>query len=292
MKVTETRQLRRIGPMLLLLLSSTAAAQSTDPRLAAKPRPQAFSVDPVTDGGILSVGVGFAGLLELIIGTGELRPQQPGNTDQLLGIDRAVVNQTPSQAGLTISNLGFYGAGAYVVGAVVESGLSRGAESALVDGFIFSETIALTWATTNLAKISVRRPRPIAYRLRDEQAANGLDPNLSDTDDALSFFSTHAAVTAAISSTATYLAFARSDSPLRGYLTLVGGTAVTSAVAWGRVRSGKHFATDVVAGAMAGIGIGLLVPHLHREDKARTPIWIGMGPAGDDGVGLSVGGLM
>lgn len=175
---------------------------------------------------------------------------------------------------------------------MVESGVSRGAKSALVDAVLFSESIALTWATTNLVKISVRRPRPLAYRLRDEQLANGLDPTVTDTDTALSFFSGHASVTAAISSTATYLAFARDDSPVRGYLTLAGGTLITSAVSWGRVRGGKHFVTDVVAGSMAGVGIGLLVPHLHREDKDATPIWIGLGPGGEDGVGLSVGGLM
>lgn len=39
-----------------------------------------------------------------------------------------------------------------------------------------------------------------------------------------------------------------------------------------------------------GVGVGLLVLHLHREEKDATPIWIGLGPAGDEGNGLSLSG--
>lgn len=271
--------------------AAPATATPTAPRAAPHPfTAQQFSVDPVTDGAILSVGFGFAGLLELIISTGELTPQQPGSTDTLLSIDRDVVEEDPSAAAATISNLGVAAAGLYVLGDVVETSLRRPGKTALVDGFIYAETFALTWTATNLVKISVRRPRPSAYRLRDEQIAAGGQPDLSGTDNALSFFSGHAAVTAALASTATYLAFAREDSPTRGYITLAGGTIVTGVVSWGRVKGGKHFGTDVIAGAMAGVGVGLLVPHLHREEKDATPIWIGLGPAGDEGNGLSLSG--
>lgn len=266
---------------------ATAAEPQADP---APPAAQQFSVDPVTDGAILSVGFGFAALLELIISTSELTPQQPGSTANLLSIDRDVVEEEPSEAAATVSNFGVIGAGLYALGSVLETSLRRPGKAALVDGFIYAETLALTWAATNLVKISVRRPRPSAYRLRDEQVAAGGQPDLSGTDNALSFFSGHAAITAALSSTATYLAFTREESPTRGYVTLAGGAVVTGLVSWGRVKGGKHFATDVIAGGMAGIGIGLLVPHLHREEKEATPIWIGLGPAGDDGNGLTLSG--
>jgi hypothetical protein len=42
---------------------------------------------------------------------------------------------------------------------------------------------------------------------------------------------------------------------------------------------------------MAGIGIGILVPHLHRsEDVTRRPVWIGMEPV-PGGSSLTLSGL-
>jgi len=46
-----------------------------------------------------------------------------------------------------------------------------------------------------------------------------------------------------------------------------------------RVRSGAHFPTDVMAGALGGIGTGLVVVHLHREDTVQQrPVWVGFAP--------------
>ncbi len=261
---------------------------ASDPQ---KKQPTRFSADPVTDGALIGIGVGFAAILELIVSTGEIKPQQPGDTSALLAIDRGAATQTPSPTARTISHAGVLTTGVFAVIDIAESAASHGSPAALVDGILYAQTAALTWANTNLIKIATRRPRPSAYRERDERVAAGQDPSVTETDTALSFVSGHAAMAAALSSTATYLAFARSDSPLRGYLTLAGGVLVTSAVSWGRVRGGKHFPTDVIAGALAGVGIGVLVPHLHREDTKRPPVWVGMGPAGDAGVGLSVNGV-
>jgi hypothetical protein len=36
-----------------------------------------------------------------------------------------------------------------------------------------------------------------------------------------------------------------------------------------RVRAGEHFPTDVIAGSIAGAGIGLVVPHLHRTEDIK-----------------------
>ncbi len=133
-------------------------------------------------------------------------------------------------------------------------------------------------AATNLAKIAVRRPRPIAYI---EAEANRDNPNYANlqTDSALSFFSGHASITAAISGTATYLAFARSPRTIRPWITLAVGAAVTTLVSIERVRSGAHFPTDVIAGSVAGAGIGVIVPHLHRTDDIKQRrVWVGFAP--------------
>lgn len=258
-----------------------------------------FVADPVTDGAIISISIGFAALLDLVIGTRELKPQAPGDRGDLLAIDRGVIDWQPGDTTWRrVSNVGLGLAGAFAIGDSLYTGATEGAQSGWVDFIIYGESAAITWAVTDLAKLAVRRPRPGAYARRQQLEAEfpnnpseWTNPdNYGGTNAALSFFSGHASTTAALCTTATYLAFARSKTPTRGYVTAAGGLVLTSAVAWGRVKGGAHFPTDVIAGAMAGIGIGALVPHLHRETESK-PIWIGLGPQSGGGAGLSVGGL-
>ncbi len=273
------------------LSTSPVAAQKVLPRIPpptvrepAPPRETLrFVADPITDGAIISLGLGFSAVLELVISTQELTPQQPGPTERLLGIDRGIVGEPGSEFAVTMSNVGIFSMMGFTLLDSIETGLRYEAEAGLVDFTIYAESAVLAWAASNLAKLAVRRPRPNAYQERDERIAAGLDPNVESTDSALSFFSGHAAITGSLAASATYLAFARSKSPLRGYVTLFGGIGVTSMVAWGRVKGRKHFPTDVIAGAMAGYGIGTLVPHLHREAEVKErPVWIGGAPPGGD----------
>jgi hypothetical protein len=49
-----------------------------------------------------------------------------------------------------------------------------------------------------------------------------------------------------------------------------------------RVRAGKHFYSDVLAGAAIGTGVGVLVPALHLQGQARPLLpaeWIAIGTA-------------
>jgi membrane-associated phospholipid phosphatase len=73
-------------------------------------------------------------------------------------------------------------------------------------------------------------------------------------------------MTASIGATATYLAFARSPRTARPWITLALATALSTFVSVERVRAGKHFPTDVIAGSLAGAGVGIVVPHLHRTE--------------------------
>jgi undecaprenyl-diphosphatase len=77
---------------------------------------------------------------------------------------------------------------------------------------------------------------------------------------------------------------------MRPWATLAGAVTLTSFVAVERVRSGAHFPTDVLAGALAGAGIGMLVVHLHRYDsETRRPVWLGAMPV-EGGGGVMAGG--
>lgn len=272
--------------------------RSTLEPMAAQPRPAGrvtFDIDPVADIGIIAVSLGFAGVLELINGTGEIRPQpiSPNfDRNQLLGIDRGALSQTPDPNAGTYSTVGM---GAAVAFAFVDPVLSGFRESSvqtgLADGILYAESMALTFAATDVVKMAVRRPRPFAYR--DAEAHKGDPSFIASTDSGVSFFSGHAAITAAVGATATYLAFARSPHSARPWITLVLAAGLSTFVSIERVRAGAHFPTDVIAADIAGAGIGVVVPHLHRtEDIKQRRVWVGYTAAPSDGYQQARGGVL
>jgi membrane-associated phospholipid phosphatase len=255
-----------------------------------------FEADPIGDGALLGATLGFASLLELVLSTGEIRPQQIDanfSTSNLLGIDRGAISQHIDPNAAAHSQVGLFTALGFAALDPVLTGFRDGREAAVVDAFMYAEAASLAWGLSDLAKVSVRRPRPIAYIERAQAIAHGANPATYDntsTDSALSFFSGHAAVTSSIAASATYIAFARSPDTARPWLTLVGGAGLTAFVSIERVRAGAHFPTDVMAGAFAGAGVGLLVVHLHREDTVQQrPVWVGVVPASGGGM-VSIGG--
>jgi membrane-associated phospholipid phosphatase len=259
-------------------------------------QPIRFEADPIGDGALLLGTLGFAGSLELVLSTGEIRPQQIDanfNTSNLLGIDRGAVSQNVDPHASTYSNVGLFGAIAFAALDPILTGFRDGSEAAIVDAFMYAEAASMAWGLSDIAKVAVRRPRPIAYINRAAYLSAGGNPATYDntsTDSSLSFFSGHAAVTSSITAAATYLSFARSPHTARPWITLLAGSALTAFVSIERVRAGAHFPTDVLAGAFAGAGVGLVVVHLHREDTLQQrPVWVGMNPAPGGGM-VSIGG--
>lgn len=266
----------------------------------AESPPQAikFTADPIADGATLALGATFGFLSSAVIATDEIRPQQISptfSTNQLLGIDRFAVTQTIDHAADTRSNVGFGVIVGYAVVDTVADGFRFGKSAALVDGIMYAEAFLVTQGLTNVAKIAFRRPRPRAYIARNEYLARGGDPTTYDNssaDSSLSFFSGHASQAAALAAASTYIAFSRSPGTVRPWLTLGAGLALTSFVSYERVRSGAHFPTDVIAGAIIGSGVGALVVHVHRENAAKQrPVWIGIVPV-TEGAILSASGLL
>jgi membrane-associated phospholipid phosphatase len=280
--------------LVLLLLMAAAEARADDPPSASPAQPRAkLTADPITDGAIISVSLGFGALSELVVTTGEIVPQQPQPSSRLLAIDRLALHKHEGTAGPT-SSIGALLALFYAVADPIASGYRDGANAGLVDFVIYAEALSITWAATNMAKLTVRRPRPRAYQEQERlYEIYGMEeaPSITATDTSLSFFSGHTALVATVTSTASYLAFVRSPGSARPWITLLAGTALTAFVGVQRVRAGEHFPTDVISGAMAGAGIGLLVAHLHR-DEASTAQSLWIGGSGEPGGGaLSIGGL-
>jgi membrane-associated phospholipid phosphatase len=290
-----------VASVFTFWLSSTSLARAAGPLpvprpLEKPPTELSFVADPISDGAVLSLAVSAAFVSETILTTGEITPQQPQDPSLLLGIDRPVIDMEPVPAWGTVSTIGLFSAIGFAIIDPIATGFRKNSEAAVVDAVIYSETITLTWAMTNLSKIAFRRPRPTTYRAQQEfEDIHGPDatpPESMQTDSALSFYSGHASITSAVAATATYLAFSRSPGTARPWVTLGVGTLTTTLVSVGRVGAGVHFPTDVIAGTMTGIGIGILVPHLHRaEPITRRPIWIGLEPV-PGGSSLTFSGLL
>ncbi len=270
---------------LSAILGIVGAARPASGQTREHPR---FAVDPVTDGALIGGALSLTLGAELVIGSHELAPQMPGPTSGLLGLDRGAVTQSVDSHAATFSSLGVAAAGVYAVGDTIFTGLGAGAPSAAADFTLYAESASLTLALTDVVKLGVRRPRPLMYRERDRLAAQGLPYTPTKTDDSLSFFSGHTAMTASLASTATYLAFTRSG-PTRGFVTLAAGTLLTGFVGYERVRAAAHFPTDVITGGLVGAAVGTLVPHLHRETRSGSVV-IGLAPAPGGGAGASVYG--
>ncbi|MGA3121675.1 MAG: phosphatase PAP2 family protein [Polyangiaceae bacterium] len=260
------------------VLLSASIARADPPPLEEG---QHFSLDPISDGVMTVTGFGFAGLLGLVLGTGEIKPPLPtASVSQLLFFDRIAVTQTIDPHAATYSNIGLYTAIGFAVVDPVLSGFRDGTDALLVDAFMYAESGSLALTLTDITKIAVRRPRPIDYKNCElTNGATTIPASCNSTDLGLSFFSGHAAAVSAIGATATYLAFVRAPRSPRPWITLGIATALTAFVSYERVRAGEHFPSDVIAGSLAGAAVGLLVPHLHRHRAEAPAVWVGVAPA-------------
>ena len=129
---------------------------------------------------------------------------------------------------------------------------------------MFLETSLFLTGITYLTKTTVGRKRPYVYNtdlsVEDRYAMGGNDAYFS-------FFSGH---TAAAFTAATFLSKVITD--IHGdsiWTKLLWGSSMTIAAMTGyaRVKAGKHYPTDVIAGAIVGFAIGYLIPTLHKKKK-------------------------
>jgi len=140
------------------------------------------------------------------------------------------------------------------------------------DVVVLLETFAVTYASTNVVKFALRRPRPYSY----EPDSDVGDP--TENDARLSFFSGHASLSFAMATSYAYLFQARHPRSRWVAPVWVLGMSLASVTAVARVEAGKHFWTDVIVGAAVGTGIGLLVPALHRSRVLGQRVGLSLAP--------------
>lgn len=175
----------------------------------------------------------------------------PCDPASLWGIDRGVVGHASAGAGTAsdVLVLGVMGGAALAVIAGAPSAQRTG------NAAVFGETIAAAYAATGWLKVAIGRERPVLYTADALAAAD-------DPDSQRSLPSGHTA--AAFGAAVSYLVLSgRQHLPhrTRNAVLLFGGAAAVGTL---RVAAGRHFPTDVLAGAALGALIGWLIPTVHR----------------------------
>jgi membrane-associated phospholipid phosphatase len=241
--------------ILALAVSSTTTMAGSTP---------AYALRWEVDGAALAVGgvISFGWVLR-----DELAPPHCGlacDREDVFVLDRFAAGRF-DPGWRTTSDVTIAATYGLAVGTLVLDGGLEGAS----DLVVVAESVLLSNAVGALVNLGARRPRPLAYGTAAPEDER-LRGNTS-----LSFFSGHTAgaFAAALSTYAT-LRRRHPDSPLP-YVALAVGVTAASFIGTTRVLAGDHFPTDVVAGALVGSALGLLLPALHD-----SPIRVSASSAG------------
>jgi membrane-associated phospholipid phosphatase len=129
---------------------------------------------------------------------------------------------------------------------------------------ILVQTVAINVMLTETTRLVSQRPRPFVY---SDPLHRGLDPAHYT-----SFYSGHTSFSAA-AGTGLLIVLASRGAPdaVLVVLGLVVSLLVTL-TGFFRMLAGRHFLTDVIAGAVAGVLVALGVAILHRTRRRRSPV--------------------
>ena len=148
-----------------------------------------------------------------------------------------------------------------------------------VAGFslMFAQALALQSGLNLMVRSMEFWPRPYIYA---EDGAGARKAKSARGEAYGSFFSGHAsaAFTVAVF-TGEWFSEIYPQSPYRG---VVWALALSAAGLEGvlRVAAGKHFWSDVAAGALVGSGVSLAVIQVHKQRSDRVGLWAGLGSVG------------
>lgn len=177
----------------------------------------------------------------------------------LPGIDRAVLGHWGAP-GNKASNILFGAATAASLTAVI---IDQHGQHPLEPVAIVAESVFLASGLTNTVKEVVRRPRPYLYDPVGPRTVDG------SGEDLLSFWSGHTANMASITFSTACIVQRSDASHAVKSTTWIAAALVPATMGYLRVRSARHFPTDVLTGYAVGAAVGILVPYLHRPLEKR-----------------------
>jgi membrane-associated phospholipid phosphatase len=231
-------KLRALPALLPLLVSAAEVAPAQE---AAR-----YRIRPWPEG----VALGFtaaAAWAPLLLGAPDPSTICPCDSARVPRFDRIAIGPVAMVPDF-LSDAGMYGTA--LGGAALAYGLAPrggGAE----DLAVYAQAVGVTVVATNLLKVVTRRPRPYLYA--------GATPE--HADDAYSFPSGHTSVAFAAAAAWAGIETRRGRGGDRAAVT-AGLFATATLTGAFRVATHKHFPSDVVAGAILGTALGLVVPRL------------------------------
>ncbi len=241
-----------LSAALAIMLCVTAGAQSF------RGRGDVFALDGLKDGLIFGSGVLLSGgdlLLDNVLEFNRQKydPSKVYDKDDVNAFDRIFMNSYSKK----LDRAGDISLVAAMAAPAVL--LATDKSEWFTVGVMYAETLLIANGIKELTKLCVTRARPYMYYAPSTYP----DDDLEDGDFANSFPSGHSTMAFAGATFASYT-FSNyfPDSPYR-YAVTGGSYALALATAALRVKSGNHFMTDVLSGAVIGSATGFLVPWLH-----------------------------
>lgn len=203
-------------------------------------------------------GLGVNGIGLLLRHQNARKPAPVINLERVPAIDRWSTRQWHPRAHRA-SNVLFLGA---VTASFAGGFVLQGSDHPFDAAAITAESFLLTSGLTSIAKELVRRPRPYRFNPDVPIAMHHA------REDFVSFWSGHAANTAAVGFSLAALVQRSDASPGMKSAVWAGAMAAPICMGYLRMRAGKHFLTDVFVGALVGTAVGLAVPYFHRESES------------------------
>ena len=120
------------------------------------------------------------------------------------------------------------------------------------------ESYLLTTSLAAFSKVMIQRKRPYVYN-------DDVDISVrAEKDGQLSFFSAHTAY-AFTGAILTAKIYDDHFSDRYDFLIYTGAVATASTVGYLRFAAGKHYPTDIVVGALVGVGVAILITEVHKN---------------------------
>ena len=238
-----------------------------------------YRLDPWLEGGLAASGVAlFVGAVAVYQGQEPFTPGEIAALDaeDVNGFDRSATENW-STAAITASDILVWSLLAAPVGLAIAT---PGSRQSWTLGAMYGEVLLLNNGLMQLIKGVTDRTRPYAYN-DDPDIPDEL---LFEVSAKRSFPSSHTAnaFAAAVFLSTTY-ARLHPGSSARTWV-WAGSLTAAGTVGFLRYQAGKHFPTDVIAGAVLGSAIGYLVPKLHEMESVDVMV----APVGDGtAIGLS-----